>query len=149
MTFKNFWVNYQSSSASLEKRKYPMQYWATEENTQTIMFELPENFSWVPWNRQYKYNSGNISFISNMNQHENQLIYSDRFIARDDEFLIDKTYQNYRRCILTMSELANQWIILEKVAEPEMQSKSDSGKDQTASESKALSQIQNSKQADN
>ncbi|MGM0598849.1 MAG: DUF3857 domain-containing protein [Candidatus Rifleibacteriota bacterium] len=149
MTFKNFWVNYQSSSASLNKRKYPMKYWATEENTQTIMFELPENFDWVPWNRQYNYNSGNISFISNMNQHENQLIYSDRFIARDDEFLIDKTYQNYRSCILTMSELANQWIILEKVAEPEKQPKVSTEKLQTASESIDLNQIQKTNKAEN
>lgn len=146
MTFKNFWVNYQSSSASLEKRKYPMQYWATEENTQTIMFELPDNFSWVPWNRQYNYNSGNISFISNMNQHENQLIYSDRFIARDDEFLTDHTYQNYRRCILTMSELANQWIILEKVTDSKKQSETVSEKEQTASESADLNQQETKQQ---
>jgi hypothetical protein len=49
-----------------------------------------------------------------MYQHSEQLVYTDRFIARDDEFLDDKTYQNYRRCILTMSELANQWIIIER-----------------------------------
>lgn len=114
MTFTNFWVNYQSSSASLIKRKYPMQYWATEENSQTIVFELPEGFSWVPWDKQYNYHSGIISFSSNMNQHVSQLIYADRFVARDDEFLTDQSYQSYRNCILTMSELANQWIIIEK-----------------------------------
>ena len=42
------------------------------------------------------------------------LIYSDAFEANVDEFLDDKAYQNYRQCILTMSELANQWIIIEK-----------------------------------
>jgi len=114
MTFTNFWVSYQSSSASLSKRKYPMQYWATEENSQTIIFELPEGFSWVPWDRQFNFGSGLISFSSNMNQNENQLIYADRFIARADEFISDNEYQNYRNCILTMSELANQWIIIER-----------------------------------
>jgi hypothetical protein len=114
MTFTNFWVNYRSSSASLQKRKFPMQYWSSEENSNTIIFELPENFKWVSWNKQYNFASGNISFGSNMYQHSEQLVYTDRFIARDDEFLDDKTYQNYRRCILTMSELANQWIIIER-----------------------------------
>lgn len=120
MTFTNFWVNYQSSSASLSKRKYPMQYWSTEENSQTIVFELPGGFVWVPWDRQFNYSSGLISFSSNMNQHENQLIYADRFIAREDEFIDNSQYENYRSCILTMSELANQWIIIEReeVAEP-------------------------------
>ncbi len=118
MTFTNFWVNYQSSSASLSKRKYPMQYWATEENSQTIVFELPKGFSWVPWDRQFNYSSGLISFSSNMNQHENQLIYADRFVAREDEFIDDSQYNNYRNCILTMSELANQWIIIERLEEP-------------------------------
>lgn len=118
MTFTNFWVNYDSSSASLDKRKYPMQYWSTEENTQTIVFNLPDGFVWVPWNKQYRFASGNIKFSSNMNQHESQLIYADHFVARDDEFLSDQAYQNYRNCILTMSELANQWIIIEKEEEP-------------------------------
>jgi hypothetical protein len=114
MTFTNYWVNYRSSSASLQKRKYPMQYWSTEENSNTVVFELPQQFKWVAWDKQYSYASGNISFNSNMFQHSEQLVYTDRFIARDDEFLDDKSYQNYRKCILTMSELANQWIIIEK-----------------------------------
>lgn len=114
MTFTNFWVSYQSSSASLSKRKFPMQYWATEENSQTIVFQLPENFAWVPWDRQFNFSSGPISFSSNINQHESQLIYADRFIARQDEYVSDEQYQNYRNCILTMSELANQWIIIER-----------------------------------
>lgn len=118
MTFTNFWVNYHSSSASLMQRKYPMQYWSTEENSQTIVFYLPENFTWVPWGRQYNFSSGLISFSSNMNQHESQLIYADRFVARDDEFVSDGQYQNYRNCILTMSELANQWIIIERTERP-------------------------------
>lgn len=118
MTFTNFWVNYQSSSASLSKRKYPMQYWSTEENSQTIVFELPQGFNWVPWDRQFNYSSGLLSFSSNMNQNDNQLIYADRFIAREDEFVDDSQYQNYRNCILTMSELANQWIIIEREEKP-------------------------------
>jgi hypothetical protein len=100
------------------QRKYPMQYWSTEENSQTIVFYLPENFTWVPWGRQYNFSSGLISFSSNMNQHESQLIYADRFVARDDEFVSDGQYQNYRNCILTMSELANQWIIIERTERP-------------------------------
>ncbi len=114
MTFTNYWVNYDSGSASLATRTYPMQYWATEENTQTIIFEMPENFNWVNWNRQYQHISPDLVFMSNINQNGSQLIYADRFIAHADEFLTDAAYQNYRQCILTMSELANQWIILEK-----------------------------------
>ncbi|HPW58428.1 MAG TPA: hypothetical protein PLK58_07295, partial [Candidatus Rifleibacterium sp.] len=116
MTFTNFWVNYDSGSASLATRTYPMQYWATEENQQTIVFEMPENFNWVTWSKQYQHVSPALAFMSNINQNGRQLIYSDRFIAREDEFLSDAAYQNYRQCILTMSELANQWIILEKTA---------------------------------
>ncbi len=118
MTFTNFWVNYQSGSASLASRTYPMQYWACEENQQTIIFELPENFNWVHWGRQYQHNSPHLTFLSNLNQNGNRLIYADRFTATADEFLTDAAYQNYRQCILTMSELANQWIILEKQNPP-------------------------------
>lgn len=121
MTFTNFWVNYQSSSASLASRTYPMQYWASEENQQTIVFELPENFNWVNWSRQYQHTSPDILFFSNIHQNGDKLIYADRFTIYNDEFLTDAEYQNYRQCILTMSELANQWIILEKseqVVEP-------------------------------
>ena len=117
MTFTNFWVNYQASSASLASRTFPMQYWASEENQQTIVFELPENFNWVEWGRQYQHTSPDIIFFSSMHQNANKLIYADRFTIYTDEFVSDAAYQNYRRCILTMSELANQWIIIEK-AEP-------------------------------
>ena len=114
MTFTNFWINYNSSSASLKERKYPMKYWATECTSKTIIFELPEGFNWVKWDKQYKYCSPNLTFTSNISQNNRQIIYSDRFEANTDEFLDNKSYQNYRQCILTMSELANQWIIIEK-----------------------------------
>ncbi len=114
MTFTNYWVNYNSSSASLSKRKYPMKYWATERTSKTIIFELPDGFNWVKWDKQYKYNSPSIRFFSNLSQNSRQLIYSDVFEANADEFLDDNAYQKYRQCILTMSELANQWIIIEK-----------------------------------
>jgi len=117
MTFTNFWVNYQSSSASLASRTFPMQYWASEENQQTIVFELPEGFNWVNWGRQYQHTSPDIIFFSSINQNEDKLIYADRFTIYNDEFTSDEAYQNYRQCILTMSELANQWIIIEKAEE--------------------------------
>jgi hypothetical protein len=91
-----------------------MQYWSSEENQQTIVFELPEKFSWVNWGKQYQHTSPDMIFFSNLNQHGNKLIYADRFTIYTDEFLTDAAYQNYRQCLLTMSELANQWIILEK-----------------------------------
>lgn len=114
MTFTNYWIGYNSSSASLSKRKYPMKYWATECTSKTIIFELPEDFNWVKWDKQYKYSSPELTFTSNINQNNRQIIYSDRFEINTDEFLDDKSYQGYRQCILTMSELANQWIIIEK-----------------------------------
>lgn len=114
MSFTNYWVNYNSSSASLAKRKYPMKYWGTEHHAKTIVFELPEGFNWVKWDKQYKYITPAISFTSNLSQNNRQLIYSDVFESNVDEFLDDESYQKYRQCILTMSELANQWIIIEK-----------------------------------
>lgn len=114
MTFTNYWIGYNSSSASLSKRKYPMKYWATECTSKTIIFELPEDFNWVKWDKQYKYCSPELTFTSNISQNNRQIIYSDRFEVNTDEFLDDKSYQGYRQCILTMSELANQWIIIEK-----------------------------------
>lgn len=114
MTFTNFWVNYKSSSASLSEREYPMQYWGTEENQQNIIFILPDGFKWVNWDKQYQFTSGNVSFLSNMNQSGDRLIYSDRFTAYTDEFNPEDEYQNFRQCTLTMSELANQWIIIER-----------------------------------
>ncbi len=142
MTFTNFWVNYNSGSASLATRTYPMQYWATEENQQTIVFELPENFNWVTWSKQYQHTSPDLVFMSNINQNGRQLIYSDRFIARADEFLSDAAYQNYRSCILTMSELANQWIILEKIEPPQKEKEPELPVTQTASPSEKLEESQ-------
>ncbi|HNX76493.1 MAG TPA: DUF3857 domain-containing protein [Candidatus Rifleibacterium sp.] len=136
MTFTNYWVNYDSGSASLATRTYPMQYWGTEENQQTIVFELPENFDWVTWNKQYQHVSPDLTFMSNINQNDRQLIYADRFIARADEFLSDAAYQNYRQCILTMSELANQWIILEKSDKPKLEAARADGATATADISK-------------
>ncbi len=136
MTFTNLWVNYQSSSASLQKRKFPMQYWATEENNQTIIFELPKNFKWVKWDKQYSFESAGLSFLSTMHQDGNLLIYADRFIAREDEFKTGKEYGNYRKCLLTMSELANQIIIIEKAKpeEPEKVEKIATDQDKNASD---------------
>ena len=114
MTFTNFWVKYSSGSASLAKRKYPMKYWATSHTSKTIIFELPEGFNWVKWDKQYKHLSPEVNFSSNLSQNNRQLIYSDDYEVNVEEFLDDKAYQNYRKCILTMSELANQWIIIEK-----------------------------------
>lgn len=114
MTFTNFWTDYNASSASLAKRKYPMKYWATENTSINIIFELPDGFNWVKWDNQYKYITPEISFTSNLSQNGRQLVYTDRFEANVDEFITDKSYQNYRNCILKMSELDNQWIILEK-----------------------------------
>ena len=135
MSFTNFWVNYQSSSASLASRTFPMQYWASEENQQTIVFELPENFNWVNWGRQYQHMSPDLIFMSNINQNGNKLIYADRFTTYSDEFLTDAAYQNYRQCILTMSELANQWIIIEKV---EQAPKPETGSESAASATEVL-----------
>ena len=114
MSFTNFWIRYGSGSASLKKRKYPMKYWATESTSKTIIFDLPEGFNWVKWDKQYKFSTSDIAFNSNITQNNRQIIYADHFQCNSDEFLDDKAYQNYRQCILTMSELANQWIIIEK-----------------------------------
>lgn len=148
MTFTNFWVNYDSGSASLATRTYPMQYWATEENQQTIVFEMPENFNWVTWSKQYQHVSPALTFMSNLNQNGRQLIYSDRFIARADEFLSDAAYQNYRQCILTMSELANQWIILEKT-EPEKKEASEPASEAAKKPAESAKSTEDSADEDN
>lgn len=114
MTFTNLWTNYSSSSASLEKRKFPMSYWATEDVRKTIIFDLPEGFEWVKWGKQYQHISPEFKFASNLYSSGRQLIYSEEFTATVDELLTDESYQNYRNCLLTMAELGNQWIIIEK-----------------------------------
>ncbi|MDD3000390.1 MAG: DUF3857 domain-containing protein [Candidatus Riflebacteria bacterium] len=114
MTFTNLWTNYSSSSASLEKRKFPMSYWATEDVRKTIVFDLPEGFEWVKWGKQYQHISPEFKFASNFYAIGRQLIYSEEFTATVDELLSDEAYQNYRNCLLTMAELGNQWIIIEK-----------------------------------
>jgi len=71
-------------------------------------------------NKQYRYNSGKLSFMSDIKQTGNTLIYTDKFVSRTTEFLDDVAYKRYRNCTLVMSNLANQLIVIEN---PESASK--------------------------
>jgi len=115
MTFRNLWVDYNSTSASLATRTFPMEYWASTENVNTIVLEVPEGYTWVPWGKNYSFNCGCMNYFSTMSQTGYQLVFSDRFDVRRKEYIGDEVYQHYRSCLTTMSELANQWIILEKL----------------------------------
>lgn len=115
LTFTNYWTNYSSSSASLKTRKYPMKYWATEEVKKTIIFEMPDGYEWVKWDNQYQHNSPEFTFASGLYSTGKQLVYTDSFVATTDELMTEKSYLNYRDCLLKMAELGNQWIVLEKL----------------------------------
>ncbi len=114
LAFRNLWLKYNSSSASLASRTYPMEYWATEETVNSIIFELPEGFSWVPWGRDYRFECGCLSYVSNFSQNGGMMVFSDRFTVNRKEYDTTRTYPHYRNCVMVMSDLANQWIILEK-----------------------------------
>jgi hypothetical protein len=119
LTFRNLWVGYQAGSASLASRTYPMEYWATEETTHSVVFELPAGYRWVPWQSQYTHDSGSLRYHSNMSQNKNLLMFTDVFTAHVKRFEPVSTYPQYRAGLLTMSDLANQWIIIEKDPETE------------------------------
>jgi hypothetical protein len=114
LTFTNFWTNYGASSVSLDKRKYPMRYWAQERVKKTVIYELPEGYEWVEWGKKYQHSSPEFTFNSGIYDTGRLLVYTDEFVANVDEMLTDEAYQNFRSCLLTMAELGNQWMIIEK-----------------------------------
>ncbi len=114
LAFKNLWVNYDASSASLASRTWPMEYWATEENVNTVLVEVPAGFRWVPWNRDYVWDCGCLSYRSSLSQNGTTLQFADRYAVHRKVFPPDETYQHFRRCLQEMSNLTKQWIILEK-----------------------------------
>ena len=113
LAFKNFWVFYDSTSASLATRSFPMQYSSTEETSNTVIFRLPDTFNWVPWDKTFAYSCSCIGFKSSLKQIDRTMTYSDLFQVFRKEYDPVETYQHYRRCITKMSEVSNQWIILE------------------------------------
>ncbi|OQA05435.1 MAG: hypothetical protein BWY66_02489 [bacterium ADurb.Bin374] len=114
MAFRNHWIGYNSRSAGLATRTYPLDYYATEETVNTVVFELPEGFRWVPWNRDYTWNCGCLSYESTLTQHRQTLQFTDRFRVSRKTYLPGTDYRHYRSCLQTMAELAKQWLIIER-----------------------------------
>ncbi len=114
MAFRNHWIGYNSRSAGLATRTYPLDYYATEETVNTVVFELPEGFRWVPWNRGYTWNCGCLSYESTLTQHRQTLQFTDRFRVSRKTYLPGTDYRHYRSCLQTMAELAKQWLIIER-----------------------------------
>lgn len=118
LAFRNLWINYSSQSGSLATRSYPMEYWTTLETANTILFQLPDSFVWVPWANSYQHSCGCVNFQSSLHQSGNTLVYSDRFQVNRKVLDPQVRYHHYRSCVLAMSELANQWLVLEKQEHP-------------------------------
>jgi len=116
MAFKNFWLNYRSSSASLATRTFPMEFSPTQEVTTNIIIELPEKFNWVPWERQFCHDCPCLSYTSNLKQSGRLLIFSDIFKVNQKDYDPSEKYQHYRNCITQMGEVTKQWIILENTS---------------------------------
>ncbi len=114
LAFKNLWVNYSAGSASLASRTWPLEYWATEESVNSVLIELPEGFRWVPWNKDYVWDSGWLSYRSTLDRQGNMLQFADRFAVERKSFPPGELYEHYRGCLLVMANLAKQWIIVER-----------------------------------
>ncbi|HNW37112.1 MAG TPA: hypothetical protein PKM25_19380, partial [Candidatus Ozemobacteraceae bacterium] len=114
MAFRNHWISYNSRSAGLATRTYPLDYYAAEETVNTVVFELPEGFQWVPWNRGYTWNCGCVSYESTMTQHNQTLLFTDRFRISRKTYEPVTEYQHFRGCLQMMSELSKQWLIIEQ-----------------------------------
>ncbi len=115
LAFKNFWVRYGAGSASLEKRKYPMEYSAWSDAVHNVVFELPEGFRWVPWGRSFNYACGFLSFAGNLMQKGRMVSFSDRLTVQRKELDVKDAYPHYRACLTRMADLSNQWLIIERV----------------------------------
>ncbi|HNV69809.1 MAG TPA: hypothetical protein PKO06_08940, partial [Candidatus Ozemobacteraceae bacterium] len=116
LAFKNLWVRYGAGSASLEKRKYPMEYYAWSDSANNIVFELPDGFRWVPWGRTFNYACGFLSYASNLMQNGRMVSFSDRLTVQRKELDVIDAYPHYRGCLTRMADLSNQWMIIERVA---------------------------------
>lgn len=114
MAFRNHWISYNARSAGLATRTYPLDYFSTEETVNTVVFELPEGFGWVPWNRDYNWNCGCLSYESTLTQHLQTLQFTDRFRVTRKTYPPAAEYRHYRGCLQIMSELAKQWLIIER-----------------------------------
>ncbi len=116
MAFRNYWVGYSASSISLASRTYPMQYGITERNSNTVIFRMPSGFRWVPWGQKFQYDSGDVRYTSAMKENGSLLVFTDRFQSWRKYYPDAVSYDRYRGCITTMSDLSKQWIVLERAA---------------------------------
>ncbi|HEY9071505.1 MAG TPA: hypothetical protein VIV61_14695, partial [Candidatus Ozemobacteraceae bacterium] len=121
MAFRNHWVTYNSRSAGLAMRTYPLDYYATEESVNSVVFELPDGFRWVPWNRDYHWNCGCLVYESTLEQQRQTLLFTDRFRVFRKTYPPAAEYLHYRGCLQQMAELSKQWLIIERapVAAPD------------------------------
>jgi len=83
-------------------------------NQITVIFELPEGFEWVKWDKSYNHVSENILFGSNLQQKGNTLVFSAEYILKKLEYMPGAEYQELKNCISKQTALANQWLIIEK-----------------------------------
>ncbi|MBF0410711.1 MAG: DUF3857 domain-containing protein [Candidatus Riflebacteria bacterium] len=114
MAFRNYWVNNSGASASLASRTFPMDVSSVYSTSKTIFFELPDGFQWVDWKRKFNYTGSFISFASNMSQKGSMLLYSDDYKIWKKELDLISGYPQYRECVSIMTDLSNQWLVLEK-----------------------------------
>ncbi|MBF0500556.1 MAG: DUF3857 domain-containing protein [Candidatus Riflebacteria bacterium] len=114
MAMKNLWVNFESGSASLASRTYPMDCFVTSETTTTVVIELPDSYDWVPWNRTFSYACSFLDFGASLTQNGRTLLFADRFRVSRKTFQPADAYPQYRACVSAMADLDNQWIVLEK-----------------------------------
>jgi len=114
MAFRNHWISYNSRAAGLATRTYPLDYYTAEETVNTVVFELPDGFHWVPWNRGYNWNCSCISYESTLTQHKQTLLFTDRFRISRKTYEPVAEYQHFRGCLQMMSELGKQWLIIEQ-----------------------------------
>jgi hypothetical protein len=118
LAFENLWVSYRSSLASLASRTFPLDYSKTEELTNTVIIYLPDGYDWVPWDKQFRFESPRLRYVSSLRQHGRVLTFSDRFQVRQKDFPTGIPYQDFRDCLMEMGKVGKQWIILEKVTGP-------------------------------
>lgn len=116
LAFRNLWINYDASNASLATRSYPMDYFSSSEVTNSVVIQLPEGFDWVPWNRPFSYACPFLEFSSNLNQTGRLLIYADRYCVTRKTFRPGSEYAHFRSSLSLMADLDNQWLVLEKGA---------------------------------
>lgn len=115
LAFENIWNTNLSKYVSLATRTFPLELdYNIQEITRNITISIPEGYTVMEQSRSYSYQDSTFSYACDFFTTNNLLQITERLNFNNRLIQPGKEYKNFRNCVFKISELAKQWIILEK-----------------------------------